>query len=212
MQSNEYQVVKRTRKFHMNPQQGGDQVVTSSKVRTFGSTRTGGAGDFSSFGMGGASASGKREMNFESSAFGGDGVHFSGRGGASGASKTVLLGSAQGSGFNSNTRNSHTSGNEDSRMVTKTTRTVGRLGGAGGEGSSGMMKQTTTTETRTVGRFGRTSQNSRDGSKDNGSTGRGSKGYQGLEISARGGKLKIESETVSVPTAQNEKNRLRIDT
>ena len=54
MQSNEYQVVKRTRKFHMNPQSGGDQVVTSSKVRTFGSTRTGGAGEFSSFGMGGA--------------------------------------------------------------------------------------------------------------------------------------------------------------
>ena len=63
MQSNEYQVVKRTRKFHMNPQSGGDQVVTSSKVRTFGSTRTGGAGEFSSFGMGGALASGKREMN-----------------------------------------------------------------------------------------------------------------------------------------------------
>ena len=42
MSSNEYQVVKRTRKFHVQPHSGEEQVISSSQMQTFGSTRTGG--------------------------------------------------------------------------------------------------------------------------------------------------------------------------
>ena len=39
MSSQGYQFVKKTRKFHMNPESTGEQVISSMK---FGSTRTGG--------------------------------------------------------------------------------------------------------------------------------------------------------------------------
>ena len=40
MSSNRYQIVKKSRKFQMNPESSGEQVVSSMKVQTFGSTRT----------------------------------------------------------------------------------------------------------------------------------------------------------------------------
>ena len=43
MSSQGYQFVKKTRKFHMNPESTGEQVISSMK---FGSTRTGGADKF----------------------------------------------------------------------------------------------------------------------------------------------------------------------
>ena len=46
MSSNRYQIVKKSRKFQMNPESSGEQVVSSMKVQTFGSTRTGGADNF----------------------------------------------------------------------------------------------------------------------------------------------------------------------
>ena len=63
MSSQGYQFVKKTRKFHMNPESTGEQVISSMK---FGSTRTGGADNFAISSQG-ASASGKREMNLVSS-------------------------------------------------------------------------------------------------------------------------------------------------
>ena len=43
MSSKDYQVVKRMRKVQLNPQtSGGDAVDFSAKVKTIGSTRTGG--------------------------------------------------------------------------------------------------------------------------------------------------------------------------
>ena len=82
MSSQGYQFVKKTRKFHMNPESTGEQVISSMK---FGSTRTGGADNFAISSQG-ASASGKREMNLVSSGNSGDGILFSGRG----ADHTVL--------------------------------------------------------------------------------------------------------------------------
>ena len=79
MSSNRYQIVKKSRKFQMNPESSGEQVVSSMKVQTFGSTRTGGADNFAISSQG-ASASGKREMNLVSSGNSGDGILFSGRG------------------------------------------------------------------------------------------------------------------------------------
>ena len=76
MSSQGYQFVKKTRKFHMNPESTGEQVISSMK---FGSTRTGGADNFAISSQG-ASASGKREMNLVSSGNSGDGILFSGRG------------------------------------------------------------------------------------------------------------------------------------
>ena len=90
MSSQGYQFVKKTRKFHMNPESTGEQVISSMK---FGSTRTGGADNFAISSQG-ASASGKREMNLVSSGNSGDGILFSGRGTASGASKMQLQYSA----------------------------------------------------------------------------------------------------------------------
>jgi uncharacterized membrane-anchored protein len=62
MSSSNFQVVKKSRKFHMTPQLGEEQVVSSSKVRTFTSSRTGGA-DQLAISSQGASVSGKRGLN-----------------------------------------------------------------------------------------------------------------------------------------------------
>ena len=157
---------------------------------------------------------GKREMNLVSSGNSGDGILFSGRGTASGASKMQLSSSAQGFGFSSNThgsRGSHNSRTENTntQQITKTTRTYNRFGSSssnGGEGGAGMIQ--TTTETRTEKRFGRGSQNSRDGSRDNGSTGRGA----GLQMSTNGRSIQINSETVKTPFgASNERRKLKIE-
>ena len=182
--SNEFQVVKRTRKVQMVPHSGEEQVI-SSKTRTFGSTRAGGNANFSISSQG-ASVSGKRELNPEAFSYGEDRNQISGRGTASG--RAQLGTSTQGFGYSTNTNGSRHSGNENSEMVTtKTTRTFNRFAHSGNEGM-----QTTTSETRTVGKFGRSSQNSREGSRDS---------QGGLQMSSRGRKIKIESESVTVPTA-----------
>ena len=198
MSSNEYQVVKRTRKFHVQPQSGEEQVISSTQMQTFGSTRTGGKANFSMSSQG-VSVSGKRDLNLDASShLGGDRNQISGRGSASGASKAQFGTSSQGFGFSTNTAGSRHSGNEE-KVVTKSTRTYNKTGSSGAEGM-----QITSTETRTVGRFGRSgrsSQNSREGSND-----------RGLQMSTHGRSIKIESETVAVPTATtNERRRMKIE-
>ena len=61
MSSNRYQIVKKSRKFQMNPESSGEQVVSSMKVQTFGSTRTGGADNFAISSQG---ASGQKRDEF----------------------------------------------------------------------------------------------------------------------------------------------------
>ena len=156
-------------KFHMTPQLGEEQVVSSSKVRTFTSSRTGGA-DQLAISSQGASVSGKRGLNLDASDVTGARIQISGRDNASGNSRAQLSSSTQGFGFSS----------------------------TAGEGNAGMMK--TTTETRTISRFGRSSHNSREGSNQD-----------GLQISNRGKKIKIESESVLVPTASSDRNKLKIE-
>ena len=197
MQSNEFQVVKKSRKIRTLPQQGGDQVI-SSQMQTFGSTRTGGKANFSISSQG-VSVSGKRELNPDAGSFGADRNQFSGRGAVSGTSKNQFSTSGQGFGYSRNTSGSRHSGNED-QVVTKTTRTYNRFGHSGTEGM-----QITSNETRTIGRGGRSSQNSREGSIERSS-------QSGLQMSTHGTRIKIESEQVAVPLASsNERRRMKIE-
>ena len=191
MSSNEFQVVKKSRKIRTHPQSGEDQVISSTQMQSFGTTRTGGKANFSISSQG-VSVSGKRELNPDAGSFGEDRNQFSGRGSASGIAKNQFSTSAQGFGYSSNTNGSRHSGNEE--VVTKTTKTYNRFGHSGAEGM-----QITASETRTLGR-GRSSQNSREGSTERGSQG-------GLQMSSRGRKIKIESEQVAVPIGSSHERR-----
>ena len=116
MSSNEFQVVKKSRKIRTHPQSGEDQVISSTQMQSFGTTRTGGKANFSISSQG-VSVSGKRELNPDAGSFGEDRNQFSGRGSASGIAKNQFSTSAQGFGYSSNTNGSRHSGNEE--VVTK---------------------------------------------------------------------------------------------
>ena len=123
MSSSNFQVVKKSRKFHMTPQLGEEQVVSSSKVRTFTSSRTGGA-DQLAISSQGASVSGKRGLNLDASDVTGARIQISGRDNASGNSRAQLSSSTQGFGFSSTAGE----GNAGMMKTTTETRTISRFG------------------------------------------------------------------------------------
>ena len=134
MSSKDYQVVKRMRKVQLNPQtSGGDAVNFSAKVKTIGSTRTGGNDRFA-ITQGASSSISGRELNRDALTQVRDRNQLPARGGASGESQTTNVSrTVQRFGFGSSGSGS---GNQDSRMGGMTFQAGSRFGaGASGSGS-----------------------------------------------------------------------------
>ena len=141
MSSKDYQVVKRMRKVQLNPQtSGGDAVNFSAKVKTIGSTRTGGNDRFA-ITQGASSSISGRELNLDALTQVRDRNQLPARGGASGESQTTNVSrTVQRFGFGSSGSGS---GNQDSRMGGMTFQAGSRFGaGASGSGSgAGLSSQ-----------------------------------------------------------------------